>query len=82
MFAFTRIEPVGICGQIVPWNFPFLMASWKFGPALCAGNTVVLKPAEQTPVITRNFFSLIYFRILLFQFRITIVKRSIFGQFN
>ncbi|KAH7643393.1 der f alt a 10 allergen [Dermatophagoides farinae] len=50
VFAFTRIEPVGICGQIVPWNFPFLMASWKFGPALCAGNTVVLKPAEQTPL--------------------------------
>ncbi|XP_027194754.2 aldehyde dehydrogenase, mitochondrial [Dermatophagoides pteronyssinus] len=50
LFAYTRIEPVGVCGQIIPWNFPFLMACWKFGPALCAGNTVVLKPAEQTPL--------------------------------
>ena len=42
-------EPIGVCGQIVPWNFPLLMASWKIAPALAAGNTVVLKPAEQTP---------------------------------
>ncbi|HEU4656560.1 MAG TPA: aldehyde dehydrogenase family protein, partial [Capillimicrobium sp.] len=43
-------EPVGVCGQIVPWNYPLLMASWKLGPALAAGCTVVLKPAEQTPL--------------------------------
>ena len=42
-------EPIGVCGQIVPWNFPLLMAAWKIAPALAAGNTVVLKPAEQTP---------------------------------
>ncbi|KAL4710934.1 hypothetical protein ACJJTC_017899, partial [Scirpophaga incertulas] len=49
-FAYTRHEPVGICGQIIPWNFPLLMASWKLGPALAAGNTVLMKPAEQTPL--------------------------------
>ncbi|XP_026331137.1 aldehyde dehydrogenase, mitochondrial-like [Hyposmocoma kahamanoa] len=49
-FAYTRHEPVGVCGQIIPWNFPLLMASWKLGPALAAGNTLVLKPAEQTPL--------------------------------
>ena len=43
-------EPLGVVGQIIPWNFPLLMAAWKLGPALAAGNTVVLKPAEQTPV--------------------------------
>ncbi|CAH2230442.1 jg1945 [Pararge aegeria aegeria] len=49
-FAYTRHEPVGVCGQIIPWNFPLLMAAWKLGPALAAGNTLVLKPAEQTPL--------------------------------
>lgn len=49
-FAFTKREPVGVCGQIIPWNFPLLMAAWKLGPALALGNTVVLKPAEQTPL--------------------------------
>ena len=48
--AYTLREPVGVCGQIVPWNFPLLMAAWKIAPALAAGNTVVLKPAEQTPL--------------------------------
>ena len=48
--AYTLREAVGVCGQIVPWNFPLLMASWKIAPALAAGNTVVLKPAEQTPL--------------------------------
>lgn len=47
-FAYTRHEPVGVCGQIIPWNFPMLMLAWKLGPALATGNTVVLKPAEQT----------------------------------
>lgn len=50
VYSFTKIEPVGICGQIIPWNYPALMLSWKWAPALAAGNTVVLKPAEQTPV--------------------------------
>ena len=47
---FTLREPVGVCGLIVPWNFPILMASWKLGPALAAGNTVILKPASYTPL--------------------------------
>ncbi|MEW6477606.1 MAG: aldehyde dehydrogenase family protein [Actinomycetota bacterium] len=46
----TMREPLGVVGQIIPWNFPLLMASWKLGPALATGNTVVLKPAEQTPL--------------------------------
>ena len=50
MFNYTLREPLGVCGQIIPWNFPMLMAAWKLAPALAAGNTVVLKPAEQTPV--------------------------------
>ena len=49
-FAYTLREPVGVVGQIVPWNFPLLMAAWKLGPALATGCTVVLKPAEQTPL--------------------------------
>jgi phenylacetaldehyde dehydrogenase len=49
-FAYTRKDPVGVVGQIIPWNFPLLMAAWKLGPALAAGVTVVLKPAEQTPL--------------------------------
>jgi len=48
--AFTMREPVGVVGQIIPWNFPLLMAAWKLGPVLAAGCTVVLKPAEQTPL--------------------------------
>uniref|UniRef100_A0A8C1TXG7 Aldehyde dehydrogenase 1 family, member A2 n=1 Tax=Cyprinus carpio TaxID=7962 RepID=A0A8C1TXG7_CYPCA len=49
-FTLTRHEPIGVCGQIVPWNFPLVMTAWKLGPALSCGNTVVLKPAEQTPL--------------------------------
>lgn len=49
-FCYTRREPVGVCGQIIPWNFPLLMAAWKWGPALAAGCTSILKPAEQTPL--------------------------------
>src|SRR5450432_1037210 len=48
--AYTLREPLGVVGQIIPWNFPLLMAAWKLGPALAAGNSVVLKPAEQTPL--------------------------------
>ena len=50
MHCYTRREPVGVCGQIVPWNFPLLMTAWKIAPALAAGCTIVLKPAEQTPL--------------------------------
>src|SRR6516162_2990172 len=49
-FCYTRREPVGVVGQIIPWNFPMLMVAWKWGPALAAGCTVVMKPAEQTPL--------------------------------
>ncbi|KIX00501.1 uncharacterized protein Z518_10641 [Rhinocladiella mackenziei CBS 650.93] len=49
-FAYTIKQPVGVCGQIIPWNYPLGMASWKLGPALACGNTIVLKPAEQTPL--------------------------------
>ncbi len=47
-FTYTLREPIGVVGQIIPWNFPMLMAAWKLGPALACGNTVILKPAEQT----------------------------------
>ncbi|XP_075884620.1 aldehyde dehydrogenase, mitochondrial-like [Nelusetta ayraudi] len=49
-FCYTRHEPIGVCGQIIPWNFPLLMQAWKLGPALATGNTVVMKVAEQTPL--------------------------------
>ncbi len=49
-FAYTVKEPLGVCGQIIPWNYPLAMAAWKLGPALACGNTVVLKLAEQTPL--------------------------------
>lgn len=49
-FTYTQPEPVGVIGQIVPWNFPLMMQAWKLAPALAAGNTVVFKPAEQTPL--------------------------------
>src|SRR5687767_2624568 len=50
MMNYTVREPVGVCGLIVPWNYPLLMASWKIAPALAAGNCIILKPAEQTPL--------------------------------
>jgi len=53
--SFIRREPVGVIGQITPWNYPLMMAIWKIGPALAAGNTVVLKPAETTPLTTLVF---------------------------
>jgi aldehyde dehydrogenase (NAD+) len=49
-FCYTRREPVGVVGQIIPWNFPLLMAAWKWGPALATGCTILMKPAEQTPL--------------------------------
>ena len=57
--AYTLREPLGVCGQIIPWNYPLAMAAWKLGPALAAGNTVVLKAAEQTPL------SILYFATLI-----------------
>ncbi|XP_032068388.1 retinal dehydrogenase 1 isoform X4 [Thamnophis elegans] len=58
-FTFTRHEPVGVCGQIIPWNFPLVMFIWKIAPALCCGNTVVVKPAEQTPLTALHMGALI-----------------------
>jgi len=58
-FAYTRHEPVGVCGQIIPWNFPLLMQAWKLGPALACGCVSVLKPAEQTPLTALYVASLI-----------------------
>jgi aldehyde dehydrogenase (NAD+) len=54
-FTYTLREPVGVVGLIIPWNFPLLLASWKFGPALACGCTIVMKPAEQTPLTTLKF---------------------------
>jgi acyl-CoA reductase-like NAD-dependent aldehyde dehydrogenase len=48
----VRREPIGVCGQVAPWNYPCWMAIWKIGPALAAGNSVVLKPASATPLTT------------------------------
>jgi aldehyde dehydrogenase (NAD+) len=58
-FSYTRHEPVGVVGQIIPWNFPVLMQAWKLAPALATGNTVVLKPAEQTPLTALRVAELI-----------------------
>uniref|UniRef100_A0A8C3QHR8 Retinaldehyde dehydrogenase 3 n=1 Tax=Cyanoderma ruficeps TaxID=181631 RepID=A0A8C3QHR8_9PASS len=57
--CFTRHEPMGVCGAITPWNFPLLMLVWKMAPALCCGNTLVIKPAEQTPLTSLYVGSLI-----------------------
>jgi len=57
--TFTLRQPVGVVGAIVPWNFPFLLAAWKVAPALAAGNTVVLKPASQTPLTALRFAELV-----------------------
>jgi aldehyde dehydrogenase (NAD+) len=58
-FPGARTRPVGVCGQVIPWNFPLLMAAWKIAPALATGNTVVLKPAETTPVTALKLAELI-----------------------
>ncbi|KAM9331105.1 aldehyde dehydrogenase 1A1-like [Gastrophryne carolinensis] len=59
VFSFTRHEPIGVCGQIIPWNFPLSMFCWKIGPALCCGNTIVMKPADPTPLSALYMASLI-----------------------
>ncbi|KPI36304.1 putative aldehyde dehydrogenase-like protein [Cyphellophora attinorum] len=53
--AYTLQEPLGVCGQIIPWNFPFMMLAWKVAPALACGNVVIVKPAEQTPLSALYF---------------------------
>ena len=58
-FAYTLKQPIGVCAQIIPWNYPLARAAWKLGPALACGNTVVLKPAEQTPLSILKFAELI-----------------------
>ncbi|KAL4956120.1 aldehyde dehydrogenase domain-containing protein [Aspergillus filifer] len=58
-FAYTIRQPIGVVGQIIPWNYPLSMACWKLGPALACGNTVVLKPAEQTPLSILVFARLV-----------------------
>ena len=50
--SMIRREPIGVIASIAPWNYPLMMAAWKLGPALAAGNTVVIKPSEQTPLTT------------------------------
>ncbi|HEX2728452.1 MAG TPA: aldehyde dehydrogenase family protein, partial [Rubrobacteraceae bacterium] len=50
--SFIRREPVGVCAQVTPWNYPMMMAVWKFAPAIAAGNTIVIKPSDTTPVST------------------------------
>src|SRR5262245_47832072 len=50
--SYVRREPIGVCAQVTPWNYPMMMAVWKFAPAIAAGNTVVLKPSDTTPVTT------------------------------
>jgi len=58
-YNFVQREPIGVCGQIIPWNFPFMMAVWKIAPALAAGNTIVLKPASLTPLSALRMFEII-----------------------
>jgi aldehyde dehydrogenase (NAD+) len=59
-YNFVRREPIGVCSQIIPWNFPFLMAVWKMAPALAAGNCLVLKPASYTPLSAIRMFEIIH----------------------
>ncbi|MGO2112503.1 MAG: aldehyde dehydrogenase family protein, partial [Pseudoclavibacter sp.] len=59
VLQYTKREPLGVCALIVPWNFPFMTTAWKVAPALAAGNTVVIKPAEQTPLSTVRLVELL-----------------------
>jgi aldehyde dehydrogenase (NAD+) len=58
--AYTRHEPKGVVGQIIPWNFPLMMFSWKIGPALATGNAIILKPSEFTPLTAQYMSKLIH----------------------
>ena len=66
-------EPIGVAGQIIPWNFPLLMFAWKVGPALACGNTIVLKTAEQTPLtalyVAKLFHEVAFSKLCLFPYR-------------
>lgn len=73
--SFVLREPIGVCGQIIPWNFPLLMAAWKLAPALAAGNTVILKPSELTP-LTALELGLIFERLEFFPGVVNIVTGS------
>lgn len=57
-FAFTKPQPIGVVGQIIPWNYPILMLVWKWAPALATGCTIVLKPAEQTSLTALHIAAL------------------------
>jgi acyl-CoA reductase-like NAD-dependent aldehyde dehydrogenase len=57
--TYTRHEPVGVCAGIIPWNYPLMMAAWKLAPALACGNTMIMKPAEQTPLSMLRFAELL-----------------------
>jgi len=57
--GYTKHEPIGVCGQIIPWNFPLVMLSWKFGPALATGNTIVMKTSEKTPLTALKICQLV-----------------------
>ncbi len=59
MQAMVIKEPIGVCGLIVPWNYPLLMSVWKIAPALAAGNTIVFKPSEVTPVTPTKLFEIL-----------------------
>ncbi len=59
-FNYNQVEPLGVCGAIIPWNYPLLMAAWKIAPAIAAGNTIVLKPAEQTPLTAVELAKLVH----------------------
>lgn len=58
-FSYVSREPIGVCAQIIPWNFPFLMLAWKIGPAIATGNTLILKPSEITPLTALRFAELL-----------------------
>ena len=58
MQAMVIREPIGVCGLIVPWNYPLLMSVWKIAPALAAGNTIVFKPSEVTPITPTKLFEI------------------------
>jgi betaine-aldehyde dehydrogenase len=59
-FSYVLREPIGVCAQIIPWNYPFLMSAWKLAPALAAGNCCILKPSELTPLTALRLAELIH----------------------
>lgn len=73
----TLHEPIGVVGQIIPWNFPLLMFAWKVGPALACGNAIVLKSAEQTP-LTALYVAKLFHEVILQVFLLFIFPAFIF----